>query len=111
MVHAVTANGAEAVCAGYVVSLATNVPAPAVAPLGIVNRHAKAPAAVVVIVEPANVQVALVDPLGVMVTPSNVTATLEDPAKPAPRAVAVELIRPLDGPIVSDQGVTVYGAL
>jgi hypothetical protein len=74
------------------------------------KRQAKAPAAVVVIVEPAKVQVAFVEPLGVMVIPSNVSVTCEVPPKPAPRAVAVEPKRPGVGPTVKVHAVTVNAA-
>jgi len=109
MVQTATLNAAVAVCAVYVVSLAYNVAAPVPAPTGMVNRQTKAPAAVVVMVEPTNMQVAFQVPLGVIVTPSIWSTTLEDPAYPAPRAVAVELTRPNEGPTVMDQAVTEYG--
>ena len=79
---------------------------PAVAPFGRTNRQANAPAAVVVIVEPANVHVAFVEPLGVMVIPSNVSVTCDEGPKPAPRAVAVEPNSPGVGPTVRVQAVT-----
>ncbi|MGA8091733.1 MAG: hypothetical protein WB984_04485, partial [Thermoplasmata archaeon] len=90
------------------------MPVPAVAPLGMTNWQANAPAVVVVIVEPVNVQVPFDVPLGVMVIPSKVSVTLEPVVlvapKPVPRAVTVEPIRPLDGPTVTLQAVTVYEA-
>jgi hypothetical protein len=91
-------------------SVATAVLVPAVTPevkVGMTNWQTKAPAAVVVIVVPANVQVALVLPLGVIATPSKVSVTLVEAAKPAPRAVAVDPMRPLAGPTIRVHAVTV----
>ena len=109
IVHAVTVDEVVATWPAAA-SVATAVLVPAVTPLvnvGMTNWQTKAPAAVVVIVVPVNVQVALVLPLGVIATPSKVSVTLVEAAKPAPRAVAVDPMRPLGGPTDKVHAVTV----
>jgi len=88
--------------------VATNEPAPAVAPYGTVNTQMKPPPAVVVIDAPAVPELQL---LTVTAIPSNASVTCEDEPNPDPVTVTLLPRSPLvgeRGEIV--QAVTVYAA-
>ena len=98
MVHAVTVNGAEAVWPPEA-SVASIVPTPANDPAGMATTQVNAPAAVVVIVVPENVEPPL-QLAGVIAMLPKVRTTPEETANPVPVTVTLVPMTPL----VTDSG-------
>jgi len=80
---------------GPPVSAATREPAPGVAPFGILKMQVKAPGAVAVIVDPANVPTLQLT--GVIAIPWNASVSVDDATKPVPVTVTLTPTNPLVG--------------